>query len=92
MSDACLFVKKVSGNTFALILVYVDDLILACTSRALIDEITGKIKERFRISSDGPLDNSLGIKITTEADSGGALLSMSEYIEKMFKRFKLAPK
>ena len=91
-ADACFLVLYLSDETFAFVLVYVDDLLLACSKRSLLDEIINAIKKRFRISSSGELDMFLGIKLTFGADRKWLELGMLEYIEKIFKRFKLVPK
>ena len=91
-ADACLLVLYLSDETFAFVLVYVDDLILACSKRSLLNEISDAIKKRFRISSCGELDTFLGINLSFGIDRKYILLSMSEYVEKLFKRFGLVAK
>ena len=91
-ADACLLVLHISDETFAFVLVYVDDLILACSKRSLLNEITVAIKKRFRISSNGEIDMFLGIKHTFGTDRQWLELGMLEYVEKIFKRFGLVAK
>ena len=62
-TDACLLVLHLSDETFAFVLVYVDDLILACSKLSLCEEISNAIKKRFRISSSDELGTFLGINI-----------------------------
>ena len=91
-ADACLLVLYLSDGTYAFILVYVDDLILACSKQSLFEEIAKSIKKRFMISSSSELDTFLGIKINFGLLRKFMEWSMVEYIEKIFKRFGLVPK
>ena len=91
-ADACLLVLYLSDGTYAFILVYVDDLILACSKKSLLEELANAIKKRFRISSSGELDTFLGINMSFGVNRECLLLGMNEYIEKIFKRFGLVPK
>ena len=91
-ADACLLVLYLSDETFAFVLVYVDDLILACSKLSLLEELSNAIKKRFRISKSSELDTFLGINISFGDDRKWLLLGMTEYIEKIFKRFGLVPK
>ena len=91
-ADACLLVLYLSDGTFAFVLVYVDDLLLACSKKSILEEISNAIKKRFRISSSGELDIFLGINITFGLNRKFIELGMRDYIEKIFKRFGLVAK
>ena len=55
-------------------------------------DIFEAIKAKFRVSSEGRLDNFLGIKVEQERLGGAFELSMSEYVDKMFTRYKMSVK
>ena len=92
VSDACFLVLHLSDDTYAFVLVYVDDLLLACSKKSLLEELSKAIRERFRISSCGELGTFLGININCGANWSHLELGMSDYIDKIFKRFNLVPK
>ena len=71
---------------------YVDDVIIAYTDFTLLMDIFEAIKAKFRVSSDGRLDNFLGIKIEQEELGAPFELSMCGYEEKLFARYKLSPR
>ena len=91
-SDACFLVLYLSDDTYAFVLVYVDDLLLACSKKTLLEELTRAVREKFRISSSGDLGIFLGINIKCGVNWSFMELGMCDYIEKMFRRFKLVPK
>lgn len=51
----------------ALILVYVDDLLLLISSRALMKQIKGELKELYKIKDLGPIFAYLGLQVTRDS-------------------------
>jgi hypothetical protein len=49
-----------------LLLLYVDDIILAATTAALAKHYVDIIPKRFQISCEGPIDRYLGFKVEEE--------------------------
>ena len=91
-ADECLMFKRINDLTFFMLLYYVDDVIIACTDFTLLMDMFEAIKTKFRVSSDGRLDNFLGIKIEQDELGAPFELSMCEYVEKIFARYKLSPR
>ena len=50
-------------SKFVLLLLYVDDVLLASNVKTLATEIANKISSRFRVSTEGSIENYLGIEI-----------------------------
>ena len=71
-----------------LLLLYVDDVLIASNSKALGNSIAQRISKRFRVS----IENYLGIEIDLHLDQEKAYLTMSKYMEKLLKRFKMEPR
>ena len=80
-----------SGD-FVLLLLYVDDVLIASNSKALGNSIAQRISKRFRVSTEGSIENYLGIEIDLQLDQQKAYLTMSKYMEKLLKHFKMEPK
>ena len=91
-ADTCFYVLHISDTVYILLLLYVDDILLAATSTALVSLFAAKIAAKFRVSSEGPLHNYLGFDIKIDLEKRQVRLSMAKYVEKMFKRFKCAAK
>ena len=91
-TDQCLYVLNTSNGDFVLLLLYVDDVLIASNSKALGNSIAQRISQRFRVSTEGSIENYLGIEIDLQLDQHKAYLTMSKYMEKLLKRFKMEPK
>ena len=75
-----------------MLLLYVDDIILAGTSQELVDRFTQMISKQFAVSSEGPLESYLGFDIKVKPKRQSVYLVMNEFVEKLFKRFKMSEK
>ncbi|KAG7585392.1 Retrotransposon gag domain [Arabidopsis thaliana x Arabidopsis arenosa] len=60
--DHTLFVKEVNGN-FLVVLVYVDDILIASTSDSLVAELKTQLSSAFQLRDLGPPKFFLGIEI-----------------------------
>ncbi|GKB00656.1 uncharacterized mitochondrial protein-like protein [Tanacetum coccineum] len=59
--DTSLFTLQ-TDNTFLSLLVYVDDILIACNDRSLIDHLKTSLHTKFSIKDLGPLHYYLGIE------------------------------
>ena len=80
-----------NGN-YVVLLLYVDDILIAVISDLLVRQIARGIAKKLRISSEGPIENYLGIDIEIKVRESKVLLSMEKYVEKMLIRFKMKPR
>ncbi|GJV60289.1 retrovirus-related pol polyprotein from transposon TNT 1-94 [Tanacetum coccineum] len=60
--DTSLFTLQ-TDNTFLSLLVYVDDILIACNDRSLIDHLKTSLHTKFSIKDLGPLHYYLGIEL-----------------------------
>jgi hypothetical protein len=88
-ADHCFYTLVLNEREYVLLLLYVDDIIIASTSEALTMHYVKIIGKRFRISFAGQLTTYLNIGIMH--DRGKRTLSMSQerYIEEMIEEFKI---
>ena len=91
-ADVCFYALHLPGGLVVLLLLYVDDILLAGSTQAVVDYFAQKISETFRVSSEGPLTTYLGFDIEVDLATKTVKLSMSRYVEKMYERFKMAVK
>ena len=66
--DHCLYFS-INSDNIILLLLYVDDLLIACSTRELLDHIRKSIAKEFKVLSMGGFDVYLGIKL--ERDFNG---------------------
>ena len=90
--DPCLLTLYLEPGKFVLLLLYVDDILVAATSQKLVDVVCQKLRSKFRVSAEGPIENYLGITIRIASDWSNVRLSMTSYILSMCSRFAVVVK
>jgi hypothetical protein len=90
--DVCFYVLKLAGGAYVLLLLYVDDIIMAATTPALVKHYVGLISKRFKLSCEGPLDRYLGFKVGIDLLRRRVSLCMAEYMDRAYIRFRMAVK
>lgn len=83
-SDASLFVKS-CGSQVAVVLVYVDDLIITGNFETEIAQLKENLCTRFRMKDLGKLSRFLGLGLSYESD--GVLLHQTKYTTDLLQRF-----
>ena len=87
--DHCLYFSFNNDNII-LLLLYVDDLLIACSTRELLDYVRKAIAQEFKVSSMGGFDVYLGIKIERDFERQLIYISQTAYIEQMGLKFQVA--
>ena len=85
-NDHSLFVYS-KGHEQAIILLYVDDILLTASSPALRHTVATLLKTEFEMSDERPLCYFLGIKI--ERNTKGMMLSQSAYAKDILSRMSM---
>ena len=86
--DHCLY-YSINNDNIILLLLYVDDLLIACSTMELLDHIRKSIAKEFKVSSMGGFDVYLGIKIERDFDGQKIFISQTSYIEQMAHKFQV---
>ena len=86
-ADRCFYILVINDREYVLLLLYVDDIIIAATSRALVRKYVEIIGRKYRISASGKLVQYLNIKIEHAVEQKTVYLCQEDYIETMFKDF-----
>jgi hypothetical protein len=87
-ADSCLFMRMTGVQVF-LVVVYVDDLILAASSKTELKDFKQTMADKFAMKDLGELETYLGLKIIRDREKRTIALSQSKYIENMLERFEL---
>ncbi|GJY67568.1 ribonuclease H-like domain-containing protein [Tanacetum coccineum] len=66
-----------TGDRYAYLLLYVDDIVLTAFSESLLQQIIKSLHQEFAMTDLGPLNYFLGISVTR--DSSGLFLSQKKY-------------
>lgn len=86
-NDPCLYTKQISGQ-FCYVIVYVDDLIVACQTTQQLDHIESIFKSHFKMQSLGAIRHYLSIQVTRDKN-GNYELNQSTYIMQIASDFGL---
>ena len=85
-ADPCVYVKN-DEEGIVIILVWVDDIIIASNSILLMKNIKEKLKENFRMKDLGELSTFLGIQF----DRNDSVIKMNQsyYLKNVLKKFEM---
>jgi hypothetical protein len=86
--DNCIY-TKIKGGKFIILVLYVDDILLASSDKCMLHETKGFLSSNFDMKDLGEASYVLGIEIYRDRTKGVLGLSQKAYIEKMLKRFNM---
>ena len=87
-SDPCLYVKRKDGDILIVVL-YVDDLIIAGNNRALVDQFKLAMANRFQMKDIGALKWILGMEVIRDRKQRTLQIKQTAYIDQMIVRFRM---
>lgn len=82
-ADPCIFVKNEDGNQL-IVALYVDDGLVASTSKKFLEKFLNDLKSEFKANSK-ELDYYLGLEISKDED--GIIVHQKSYIKKILNKF-----
>ena len=85
-TDNCVYTKQ-SNGVKTIIIVWVDDLIIASSSLSCINVVKRALCDKFRMKDFGVISNFLGIEF--EINDNYVKMHQSKFIEKLLVRFKM---
>jgi hypothetical protein len=88
--DPCLFTKVDEAGNLLMILVYVDDLVMAADKREQLDAFKQALGDRFAIKDLGPIKFYLGLEVERERDKRELRLHQRGYIQEVLARFNMS--
>ncbi|CAL9021467.1 unnamed protein product [Prunus brigantina] len=86
--DECIYMKM-SGRNFIILVLYVDDILLACTDLSMLHNCKEFLSKHFEMTDLGEATYVLGIEISRNREKGTLGLSQKNYIEKVLQRFNM---
>jgi len=78
--DHCCYVKKYV-NSYIILALYLDDMLIASTNMAEIDRLKKQLSENFEMNDPCPAKQILGMRIFRDRSEGILNLSQEKYIE-----------
>ncbi|KZV56002.1 hypothetical protein F511_12701 [Dorcoceras hygrometricum] len=87
-ADHCCYVKKLDGS-YIILLLYVDDMLIAGSCREEIDKLKKELSKKFAMKDLGAAKQILGMRIIRDRVNGILKLSQGEYVKKVVSRFNM---
>ena len=84
--DPCVYFLRVDENTI-IVLVWVDDILLAASKYGLLLQIKNKLKSTFRMKDLGKMSVFLGMRFTQQPNY--IEVDQTEYLKKILRRFDM---
>ena len=88
-SESCLFVKYV-GEYMIILLVFVDDILIAAERNEDVSEIVENFRKRFNITDSGEVNVYLSINVRRDVDSRVMELDQHDYIMQLWKTYNFS--
>ncbi|CAO1634461.1 unnamed protein product [Jaminaea pallidilutea] len=88
-AEGCLYERKRHHAPYIAILEYVDDYVVAGTSRQSINDLLTSLRRHFVINDLGPIHYYLGLNIHYDQSSGTMKVSQSTYIRAILEQYQI---
>ncbi|KAH9760757.1 Integrase catalytic domain-containing protein [Citrus sinensis] len=88
-SDHCAYYKRFEDNDFIILLLYVDDMLVAGLNKDRIQELKAQLAREFEMKDLGPANKILGMQIHRDRNNRKIWLSQKNYLKKILRRFNM---
>ncbi|KAH9682249.1 hypothetical protein KPL71_027276 [Citrus sinensis] len=88
-SDHCAYYKRFEDNDFIILLLYVDDMLVAGPNKDRIQELKVQLAREFEMKDLGPANKILGMQIHRDRNNRKIWLSQKNYLKKLLRRFNM---
>ncbi len=86
-ADHCLYTKRASDGSLLLLILYVDDMLIAGRNVTELDALQQSLRTRFDMKDLGNANHILGMRISRDRPNRGLYLSQRDYLDKVLHRF-----
>lgn len=90
--DSCIYLKKKNGQVQVYLLIYVDDILIASSSKNEIKYLKAQLSSEFEMKHLGEARRILGMNITRDRENKILLLNQEAYLKKVLLRFNMKAK
>ena len=87
LADYCVYVKH-DGNVITVLIIWVDDIIIACNSDSALSDIKNALKRKYKMKDLGVISYFLGIEF--KCSENVIEMSQEKYIDKILSRFGMS--
>ena len=87
--DSCVYFKEFAPGMYIYLLLYVDDMLIACKSKSEIEYTKGLLRKEFDMKELGPARKILGMEIIRDRGSRTLKVSQSGYVQKILNKYRV---
>nr|GEW42722.1 retrovirus-related Pol polyprotein from transposon TNT 1-94 [Tanacetum cinerariifolium] len=88
-ADPFAYFKRFGNNDFVILLLYVDDMLVAGPNKDRISKLKAQLAREFEMKDLGPANKILGMQIHQDRVSRKIWLSQKSYVKKILQRFNM---
>ncbi|KAE8697637.1 putative tRNA ligase [Hibiscus syriacus] len=88
-ADPCAYFKRSGDNDFVILLLYVDDMLVAGPNKDNIEELKAQLAREFEMKDLGSANKILGMQIHRDRSNRKIWLSQKNYLKKILSRFNM---
>ncbi|GKB68319.1 retrovirus-related pol polyprotein from transposon TNT 1-94 [Tanacetum coccineum] len=88
-ADPCAYFKRFGNDDFIILLLYVDDMLVAGPNKDHINKLKAQLAREFEMKDLGPTNKILGMQIHRDRVSRKIWLSQKSYVKKILQRFNM---
>lgn len=86
--ELCVYTGNINSYN-VIIIVYMDDLLLASNSIETLHKVKLELNKIFKIKDLGPVNEILGIQVERNGEVGSIKISQKKYINEIIERFEM---
>ena len=87
--DHCIYFYSYDDGSFCIILLYIDDMMVAGNNKNRISNLKIQLAEEFEMKDLGVVNQILGMKVLQERKNKKVWLSQKGYVEKVLRCFNM---
>ncbi|KAL4376081.1 hypothetical protein GQ457_02G039440 [Hibiscus cannabinus] len=88
-ADPCAYFKRFGERDFVILLLYVDDMLVAGPNKDHIEELKARLAREFEMKDLGPENKILGMQIHQDRSNRKIWLSQNNYLKKILSRISM---
>ncbi|GJX34540.1 retrovirus-related pol polyprotein from transposon TNT 1-94 [Tanacetum coccineum] len=88
-ADLCAYFKRFRNNDFVILLLYVDDMLVAGPNKDRMSKLKAQLVREFEMKDLGPANKILRMQIHRDRVSRKIWLSQKSYVKKFLQRFNM---
>ncbi|TXG73077.1 hypothetical protein EZV62_001656 [Acer yangbiense] len=89
LNDCCVYYHVFEDGMIILLLLYVDDMLIACQDMSKIQKLKMQLSKEFDMKDLGVAQKILGMQIRRDRVAGKIWLSQAKYIQNILERFNM---